>query len=117
MSTKAKDSHGEQKNEARPAAATTPPPAPAGRIVHDSRGHAVWNWAPGKEPCSTETTSKMLKALDLGNLRMEDEVPAAGSQPEASADKKKRRSGYGPGYNPYDRTSPVRVTPPKKGSK
>jgi hypothetical protein len=62
----------------------------------------------------------MLKALDLGNLRMEDDAQPgsqSGSPPEASPDAKKRRSGYGPGYNPYDRTAPVRVTPPKNGSK
>jgi hypothetical protein len=76
--------------------------SPAGRIVHDARGNAVWS--------STATTSRMLKALDLANLRMEDEAP-----PEKQPGVKKAGSGYGPGYNPYDRTAPVRATPPKNG--
>ena len=111
MSTTAKDrdSHGEQKSEARPAAVTAPPPSPPGRIVHDSRGNAVWNWAPGADRSSTASTSKMLKALDLGSLRMEDDVPA-----DKPPEEKKRGSGYGPGYNPYDRTAPVRGATPKK---
>jgi hypothetical protein len=54
----------------------------------------------------------MLKALDLGDLRMEDDAPAA-TPPESSPDATKRRSGYGPGYNPYDRTAPVRGATPK----
>lgn len=80
----------------------------AGRIVHDSRGNAVWNWNKGGESSSTTSTSTMLKKLDLGNLRVED-----AAQPEKPGETKKS-SGYGPGYNPYDRTAPVRVTPPGK---
>jgi len=63
----------------------------------------VWN--------STASTSQMLKALSLSDLRMEDEAPAAEKEP---ANPKQRPSGYGPGYNPYDRTAPVRGAPPKK---
>jgi hypothetical protein len=108
----------EVPNESQASAAAEPSPskkdgAPqAGRIVHDSRGNAVWNWAQGGDPNSTATTSKMLRKLDLGNLRVEGED----AQPaEQQADPKKRGSGYGPGYNPYDRTAPVREAPPKKG--
>ena len=84
----------------------------AGRIVHDSRGNAVWNWNKGSDPSSTATTSKMLRKLDLANLQVEGAAqPEEVAPPEKQA--KKRGSGYGPGYNPYDRTAPVRV-PPKK---
>jgi hypothetical protein len=83
----------------------------AGRIVHDSRGNAVWNWNKGGDSSSTASTSKMLRKLDLANLRVED-----AAQPEKAdgTDAKKISSGYGQGYNPYDRTAPVRVTPPGK---
>jgi hypothetical protein len=86
----------------------------AGRIVHDSRGNAVWNWNKGSDPSSTATTSKMLRKLDLANLQVEGAAqPEEAAPPEKEAAKKKRGSGYGPGYNPYDRTAPVRI-PPKK---
>jgi hypothetical protein len=80
----------------------------AGRIIHDSRGNAVWNWDKSSDPASTASTSKMLRKLEVEDLRVEDtaQVPA---QPGAT-----KGSGYGPGYNPYDRTSPVRVAPQKK---
>jgi hypothetical protein len=83
----------------------------AGRIVHDARGNAVWKWDNGS---STASTSKMLRQLDLANLRVEDAAPPEPQPPEANT---KKSSGYGPGYNPYDRTVPVRVAPLKKPSR
>jgi hypothetical protein len=117
MSTSTKDSahRVEPKNDAHSGATTKSssgqanPSSPAGRIVHDSRGNAVWSWDKGGDAAAEGSTSKMLKKLDLGDLRMEDDA-----QPEQQVDTKKRASNYGPGYNPYDRTVPVRVTTPKK---
>src|SRR5688572_17085673 len=104
------------KIDSRSAPATKSPqeqpgaPSPTGRIVHDSRGNAVWSWGKAGDPAATNSTSQMLKKLDIGDLRVQDEA-----QPEdQQTDTKKRGSGYGPGYNPYDRTAPVRVTPQKK---
>lgn len=120
MSTSAKDntSRAQPKGDSRSSAATEASSeldgtsSNAGRIVHDSRGNAVWNWNKDGDASSTASTSKMLKKLDLGSLRVEDAAQAQ-KQPEAN-DTKKRGSGYGPGYNPYDRTAPVRVAPPRK---
>jgi hypothetical protein len=81
----------------------------AGRILHDSRGNAVWKWDKGSDPSSTASTSKMLRKLDLGSLRLEDAAP----EPDGTPDPEKKGSGYGAGYNPYDRTAPVRITPKK----
>ena len=107
MSTSAKD------NEQPEGEGTSPQ---AGRIVHDSRGNAVWKWGKdSSDPASTATTSKMLRKLDLANLRVEDPTPAE-TPPEAgpAGATKKKGSGYGPGYDPYDRTAPVRRQPPRK---
>ena len=120
MSTSAKDntSRAEPKSDSRPTKVTDLPSQAkdaspgAGRIVHDSRGNAVWSWDKGGDPSSTASTSKMLKKLDLANLRVED-----AAQPEEHPETKNGGSGYGPGYNPYDRTSPVRVAPGKKPSR
>lgn len=95
------------------------PALPAGRIVHDERGNAVWNWSSNdKNRTSIGSTSQMLKRLELANLHFEGETPpqkADEEEPAAPQVAKKRGSGYGPGYNPYDRTAPVRQTPqPKK---
>jgi hypothetical protein len=104
MSTSAKDKKTAETKDASPE---------AGRIVHDSRGNAVWKWGKGSDSSSTATTSKMLRKLDIGNLRLEDAAQAE-SPPETKTANKKGATGYGPGYNPYDRTAPVRRMPPKK---
>src|SRR5262245_50708944 len=102
MSTKLKDPghHVAPKIDSRSAPAAKSPPeqasasSSAGRIVHDSRGNAVWTWDKAGDSSSTATTSKMLRKLDIGNLQVEGEA-----QPEKPAETKKRGSGYGPGYN------------------
>lgn len=116
MSTSAKDNthRVEPKSDSGSATATESSlqqkdaSSDAGRIVHDSRGNAVWNWNKGNDPAATGSTSKMLRKLDLANLRIEDATPSE-KQPET----KKIGSGYGPGYNPYNRNAPTRVAPKK----
>ena len=111
MSISAKDSAraGKTADPAPPEA--TDASSRAGQITHDSRGNAVWRWDQGSDPASTASTSKMLKKLELADLRVED---AAQPGKEAGA---KKGSSYGPGYNPYDRTAPVRVAPKKDSSR
>lgn len=103
-SVKDNASRGEPKSEAKDTSSN------GGRIVHDARGNAVWKWDNGS---STASTSKMLRKLDLGNLSVEGTAQPEPPQAEA---KPKKGAGYGPGYNPYDRTAPVRVPPAKKPS-
>jgi hypothetical protein len=96
--------------EQTPSPDANPSSSQAGRILHDSRGNAVWKWDKVSDPSSTASTSKMLRKLDLASLRLEDAAP----EPDEKTDREKKKgSGYGPGYNPYDRTAPVRITPKK----
>src|SRR5687767_11269557 len=59
--------------------------AAAGRVEHDARGNAVWNWS------STESTTHLLRKLDSPELSLADtgavEKPAV------------------PGVNPYEQRS------------
>lgn len=64
-------------NPAKPAA------EPPGRVVHDARGNAVWNWN------GTDSTTHLLRKLDVPDLALADD----GARPGAAA---------GDGSDPYN---------------
>jgi hypothetical protein len=90
---------------ARPGA-----PAPAsrtggagatGKVVHDDRGNAVWDWLAQTSRIAIDATSRLLKKLETPELKVEDakdeELRIA---PEPST---------GSGYDPYNQaTKPAR---------
>ncbi len=53
----------------------------------------------GSDPSSTATTSKMLRKLDIGNLRLEDAAQPE-SPPETKTASKKGSTGLRPGIQP-----------------
>ena len=56
------------------APAVRPQPT-AGRVVHDSRGNAVWNWAIDTD---VKTSTGVLRTLaPAGSMSLEDEPPPA----------------------------------------
>lgn len=119
MASSSKDITASAKSATDPRSPTLAPPqgsadpaTPAGRIVHDERGNAVWNWSNQNNQVSIGSTSQMLKQLNLTSLSVEGEAP-----PDEEPEVKPRGSGYGPGYDPYDRTAPVRSPPPAKATK
>src|ERR1700728_2490717 len=84
-------------------------PIPSGRVRHDERGDAVWDWLKDTGRNDLEDTSRLLKMLKAPQLEMEDKKDEElRIQPDADRDQ-------GGGYDPYNQSSKSRETPPRKG--
>jgi hypothetical protein len=44
----------------------------AGRIVHDARGNAVWDWVKDTARIAIDSTSRLLRKLEVPELKVED---------------------------------------------
>jgi hypothetical protein len=95
------------------------PGTTVGRVVHDDRGNAVWEW--GEDATRSDSTSKVLRRLDVPDLEFEGQEDTArknrapgGGQSKPSqhnAPKAPTRAPIvdaGGGYNPYNLTVPVK---------
>jgi hypothetical protein len=49
--------------------------APSGRVRHDERGVAVWDWAVASGEFATLSTTRALKKLEVSELKIEDHKP------------------------------------------
>jgi len=82
-----------------PAASGKPAASPdefagkAGRIVHDERGNAIWSWIKETSRAAIESTSHLLKKLEVPELTMED---TQNNELKLESDR-----DAGGGYNPY----------------
>ena len=54
----------------------SPSSGPAGRVRHDARGHAVWDWAVATGEFATLSTTRALKKLEVADLSIEDHKTA-----------------------------------------
>ena len=53
-----------------------PSGGPSGRVRHDERGVAVWDWAVATGEFATLSTTRALKKLEVTELQIEDHKPA-----------------------------------------
>lgn len=69
---------------------------PSGRVRHDASGRAVWEWAVESGRHAIESTSRLLKRLDLSGIGLLDEEQEKKKKEEAE-----RQAAREVGGNPY----------------
>jgi hypothetical protein len=69
---------------------------PAGRVRHDERGVAVWDWAVATGEFATLSATHALKKLEIGELK----IAETGRTPKLSLEKAGRDKGGG--FDPYN---------------
>jgi len=113
-----------RKPGSAPGAPAPPAPSPAasakpvapkdefdgksGRIVHDERGNAVWDWIKETSRIAIDSTSRLLKRLEVPELKMEDTQKNNELSVESDRD-------AGGGYNPYGGSTSGSKTPFSRG--
>lgn len=77
-------------------------PKPSGRVRHDKTGRAIWEWAADSGRHAIESTSRLLKRLELPGLSLadDDKDKQEEEEPENREDQ---------GRNPYERENPDKV--------
>lgn len=68
---------------------------PAGRVRHDERGVAVWDWAVATGEFCTLSTTVALKKLEVADLQIEDHKP---TEPKLEVSGRDKAGGFDP-YN------------------
>ena len=90
-----------------------PGEAKPGEVKHDTRGNAVWQWAVDAGKQALDSTSALLRRLELPGLSIEEDKPepkpAAPTEAELGVEKRQ-------GYDPYGRqkrsAAPRPLSPP-----
>lgn len=89
------DSKAKTPQPPRPPVADNEPGA--GRVVHDSRGTAVWDWLKETSRIAIESTSRLLRRLEVPELKIEGE-----KDQELRLESDRDPGG---GYDPYNQST------------
>lgn len=98
---------------AKPGGAAVPakpgvsPREPTGKVVHDERGNAVWDWLKQTGRNAIESTTRMLRKLEAPELKVEEQ------HEEELRILPDKGSCAGGGYDPYNQETKPRRTPQK----
>jgi hypothetical protein len=89
---------------------------PAGRVRHDERGMAVWDWAVASGEFAALSATNVMRKLDVGDLKIEEtqravkamEAPSrnAGGGGDPYNQRKNEAETYNP-YNPHGKAPPA----------
>jgi hypothetical protein len=80
----------------------------SGRVKHDDRGNAIWEWAVATGAFTAETSTQRLKKLDNPTLALADDAP-----PPLDV-VKQNPQGIVKGYSPYDSGVLAKPQAPRK---
>jgi hypothetical protein len=90
-----------------------------GSVKHDARGRAIWEWAAETGKHALDSTSRLLKRLDLPGLSLAEEPKDKGKDkgaavfggPKDSDPLKGRQT-----FNPYETKAPPKIQAPPPSS-
>jgi hypothetical protein len=82
-----------------PTAANASDDKPAGRVIHDERGNAVWDWLKDTARIAIDSTSRLLMRLEVPELTMEEDT-----REQERMESERDRGG---GYDPYGGSGPT----------
>jgi hypothetical protein len=92
---------------AKGAATPAQPESQIGKVVHDERGNAVWDWLKQTGRNAIESTTRMLRKLESPELKVEQ------THEEELRIQPDNDQCAGGGYDPYNQPIKSRRTPPK----
>lgn len=86
--------------------------SPAGRVKHDASGRAIWEWAVDTGRHALDSTSRLLKRLELPGLSIVDDAKEK-KKAEEEAQRAEREAGFTP-YGEIDPRPSTRSTSPSQ---
>lgn len=73
----------------------------AGRVKHDASGRAIWEWAAETGRNALDSTSRLLRRLDLPGLSLVDD-----EKEKKAAEEEAQRAEREAGFSPYGEVNP-----------